>query len=111
MLAGVMIMGFPVIPAMAAAYFARRRISRPWWFLVSATVALCAIYVIIMNYWRVPLVLIVSTGKGAPVGSSDWSNFFALMPMLNPLGLLVLISVQVFAGLMRIFRRSASIAR
>jgi hypothetical protein len=105
MLAGVVIIGFPVILAIAVAYFARRRISRPWWFLVLATVALCAIYVVIMNYWRVPLVLTLPTRDGSHAGSSDWSNFFALMPMLKPVGILVLVAVPVLAGLMRFFPR------
>jgi hypothetical protein len=103
--AGMLILFFPIILAAAVAYVGWHRISRPWWFLLSATIILFGIYVIVTDYCRVPLVATLPAGKDGNSNSSDWSNLYALLPLWKPLSLLMIVSVPVLAALLRLFRR------
>lgn len=107
-LVGFIALFFPVILAGVVAYLARAKISRPWWFLLSAAVVLSCIDVVITDYCRAPLVVTLPSGGGDYSKSSDWSNVLALIPLWKPLSLLMVVSMPVLAGLLRLFRRPAS---
>jgi hypothetical protein len=102
----VLILGLPLIVAAGSAYYWRRRLSRPWWYCLTATVALYWVYAMAMT-WYPPIVSIaISQADTAHPASHELLWWWPALAPLGPgLTAFIIGAVPTVALLARLFRR------
>jgi hypothetical protein len=98
---------FPAVVSVGSVYFGRAGVSRPWLFLLVATVVLYAIYVAVFYAVAETLVGGVAISKPDPASSV---RVRSLTPNLlifyaKPLLVFIIVAVPILFGLNRLFHR------
>jgi cytochrome bd-type quinol oxidase subunit 2 len=101
----MLVLALPVIVAGGTAYLWRKRLSRPWWFWLTATVVLYGVYSLAMT-WYPPvggIEISMADAKHPATHESLW--WMVLEPFRQGLSAFVIGAVPTAAVLVRLFRK------
>jgi hypothetical protein len=100
-----LVLALPVILSSGSAYWCRKRLSRPWWYWLAATMVLYGVYAMAMT-WYLPVggvAISMADAKHPATHESLW--WMALEPFRQALTAFVIGAVPTVAVLVRLFRQ------